>query len=82
MIASRGTADSTFLHPREIFRHAIRFGAVSVIVQRRSGKNRKTQSTDLDNPHIAARHGENHMIAAHLHIGADDMLDCRYMWNA
>lgn len=31
-IVSRGTADKTFLHPREIFRHAIRFGAVSVIV--------------------------------------------------
>ena len=32
MIVSRGTADKTFLHPREIFRHAIRLGAVSVIV--------------------------------------------------
>lgn len=32
MVVSRGTADKTFLHPREIFRHAIRLGAVSVIV--------------------------------------------------
>jgi len=32
MIVSRGTADRTFLHPREIFKHAIRLGAVSVIV--------------------------------------------------
>ena len=32
MIVSRGTADKTFLHPREIFRHAVRLGAVSVIV--------------------------------------------------
>ena len=32
MIVSRGTADKTFLHPREIFRHAIRLGAVPVIV--------------------------------------------------
>lgn len=32
MIVSRGTADKTFLHPREIFRYAIRLGAVSVIV--------------------------------------------------
>ena len=32
MIVSRGTADKTFLHPREIFRQAIRLGAVSVIV--------------------------------------------------
>lgn len=29
---SRGTADKTFLHPRDIFRQAIRLGAVSVIV--------------------------------------------------
>ena len=29
---SRGTADRTFLHPRDIFRQAIRLGAVSVIV--------------------------------------------------
>lgn len=29
---SRGTADRTFLHPREIFRSAIRLGAVSVVV--------------------------------------------------
>ena len=29
---SRGTVDKTFLHPREIFRQAIRLGAVSVIV--------------------------------------------------
>ena len=32
MIISRGTADKTFIHPREVFRHAIRLGAVSVIV--------------------------------------------------
>ena len=32
MTVSRGTTDKTFLHPREIFRHAIRLGAVSVIV--------------------------------------------------
>ncbi len=32
MVVSRGTVDKTFLHPREIFRHAIRLGAVSVIV--------------------------------------------------
>lgn len=32
MVVSRGTADKTFLHPREIFRHAVRLGAVSVIV--------------------------------------------------
>ena len=32
MVISRGTADKTFIHPREIFRHAIRLGAVSVIV--------------------------------------------------
>ena len=32
MVVSRGTADSTYLHPRDIFRHAIRLGAVSVIV--------------------------------------------------
>ena len=32
MVVSRGTADKTFVHPREIFRHAIRLGAVSVIV--------------------------------------------------
>lgn len=32
MVVSRGTANKTFLHPREIFRHAIRLGAVSVIV--------------------------------------------------
>ena len=32
MIVSRGTADKTFLHPREIFRHAIRLGAVSIII--------------------------------------------------
>lgn len=32
MVVSRGTADKTFLHPRDIFRHAIRLGAVSVIV--------------------------------------------------
>ena len=32
MVVSRGTADNTFLHPREVFRHAIRLGAVSVIV--------------------------------------------------
>ncbi len=32
MVVSRGTADKTFLHPREIFRQAIRLGAVSVIV--------------------------------------------------
>ena len=32
MVVFRGTADKTFLHPREIFRHAIRLGAVSVIV--------------------------------------------------
>ena len=32
MVISRGTADRTFLHPRDIFRHAIRLGAVSVIV--------------------------------------------------
>ena len=32
MVVSRGTADKTFIHPREIFRHAIRLGAVSVIV--------------------------------------------------
>ena len=32
VVVSRGTADKTFLHPREIFRHAIRLGAVSVIV--------------------------------------------------
>ena len=32
MIVSRGTVDKTFLHPREIFRNAIRLGAVSVIV--------------------------------------------------
>ena len=32
MVVSCGTADKTFLHPREIFRHAIRLGAVSVIV--------------------------------------------------
>ena len=29
---SRGTVDKTFLHPRDIFRQAIRLGAVSVIV--------------------------------------------------
>ena len=29
---SRGTVDQTFLHPRDIFRQAIRLGAVSVIV--------------------------------------------------
>ena len=32
MVVSRGTVDKTFLHPREIFRQAIRLGAVSVIV--------------------------------------------------
>ena len=32
MVVSRGTADKTFLHPREIFSQAIRLGAVSVIV--------------------------------------------------
>ena len=32
MIVSRGTVDKTILHPREIFRQAIRLGAVSVIV--------------------------------------------------
>ena len=32
IVVSRGTADKTFVHPREIFRHAIRLGAVSVIV--------------------------------------------------
>ena len=32
VVVSRGTADKTFLHPREIFRQAIRLGAVSVIV--------------------------------------------------
>ena len=32
MVVSRGTADKTFLHPREIFKHAVRLGAVSVIV--------------------------------------------------
>ncbi len=32
MRISRGTADKTFLHPRDIFRQAIRLGAVSVIV--------------------------------------------------
>ena len=32
MVVSRGTADKTFLHPRDIFRHAIRLGAVSVII--------------------------------------------------
>ena len=32
VVVSRGTADQTFLHPREIFRQAIRLGAVSVIV--------------------------------------------------
>jgi len=32
MVVTRGTVDKTFLHPREIFRHAMRLGAVSVIV--------------------------------------------------
>ncbi len=32
MVVSRGTADKTFLHPRDIFRQAIRLGAVSLIV--------------------------------------------------
>ena len=32
VVVSRGTADKTFLHPRDIFRQAIRLGAVSVIV--------------------------------------------------
>ncbi len=32
VVVSRGTADQTFLHPRDIFRQAIRLGAVSVIV--------------------------------------------------
>ena len=32
MVISRGTADKTFIHPREVFLHAIRLGAVSVIV--------------------------------------------------
>lgn len=32
LIVSRGTVDQTFLHPRDIFRQAIRLGAVSVIV--------------------------------------------------
>ena len=32
MTVSRGTTDKTFLQPREIFRHAIRLGAISVIV--------------------------------------------------
>ena len=32
MRISRGTADQTLLHPRDIFRQAIRLGAVSVIV--------------------------------------------------
>ena len=32
MVVSRGTADKTFLHPREIFKPAVRLGAVSVIV--------------------------------------------------
>jgi DNA repair protein RadC len=31
-IVSRGTADKTFIHPRDIFRQAVRLGAVSVIV--------------------------------------------------
>ena len=32
MVVSRGTVDKTLLHPRDIFRHAVRLGAVSVIV--------------------------------------------------
>ena len=32
MRISRGTADKTFFHPRDIFRQAIRLGAVSLIV--------------------------------------------------
>ena len=46
MVVSRGTADKTFLHPREIFKHAVRLGAVSVIVAHNHPSGDATPSDD------------------------------------
>jgi len=46
MRISRGTADKTFLHPRDIFRQAIRLGAVSVIVAHNHPSGNATPSDE------------------------------------
>ncbi len=46
---SRGTADKTFLHPRDVFKQAIRLGAVSVIVAHNHPSGDATPSVeDID----------------------------------